>query len=103
MERRLTGKLSTVLSRVRVERESDDPSPIVWIDDEECYDAAVEEVRAENPAAPVLMVRPDMHIGVSRRQWKLIERFVDDWSGFPPVTFDDEDGGRATRGGHVGL
>ena len=56
MERRLTGKLSTVLSRVRVERESDDPSPIVWIDDEECYSDAVEEVGAENPAAPVLMV-----------------------------------------------
>ena len=103
MERRLTGKLSTVLSRVRVERKSNDPSPIVWIDDEECYDAAVEEVRAENPAAPVLMVRPDMHIGVSRRQWKLIERFVDDWSGFPPLTFDNEDGSRAARGEHVGL
>lgn len=106
MERRLTGKLSTVLSRVRVERESDDPSPIVWIDDEECYSDAVEEVRAENPAAPVLMVRPGMHIGISRRQWEIIERFVDDWTGFPPVTFDDEDdedGGRAARNGHVGL
>ena len=106
MERRLTGKLSTVLSRVRVERESDDPSPIVWIDDEECYSDAVEEVRAENPAAPVLMVRPDMHIGISRRQWEIIERFVDDWTGFPPVTFDDEDdedGGRAARNGPVGL
>ena len=106
MERRLTGKLSTVLSRVRVERESDDPSPIVWIDDEECYSDAVEEVGAENPAAPVLMVRPDMHIGISRRQWGLITRFVDDWTGFPPVTFDDEDdedGGRAARNGHVGL
>ncbi len=106
MERRLTGKLSTVLSRVRVERESDDPLPIVWIDDEECYSDAVEEVGAENPAAPVLMVRPDMHIGISRRQWEIIERFVDDWTGFPPVTFDDEDdedGGRAARNGHVGL
>ena len=67
-----------------MERESDDPLPIVWIDDEECYSDAVEEVRAENPAAPVLMVRPDMHIGISRRQWEIIERFVDDWTGFPP-------------------
>lgn len=106
MERRMTGKLATILSRVRVERRSEDPSPIVWIDDEECYDDAVEEVRAEGPAAPVLMVRPDMYIGISRRQWGLIERFVDDWRGFPSVTFDDEDdedGSRAARGGHVGL
>ena len=105
-ERRLTGKPSTILSRVRAERRSADPSPIVWIDDEECHDDAMREMEDEGPAAPVLMVRPDMHIGVSRRQWTLIERFVDDWSGFPPVTFDDEDdgnGSRAARGEHVGL
>lgn len=106
MERRLTGKLSTVLSRVRVERESADPSPIVWIDDEECHDDAMREIEAKEPAAPVLMIRPNMHIGVSRRQWALVTRFVDDWTGFPPATFDDEDdedGNRAARGGHVGL
>jgi len=91
-----------VLSRVRVERKSVDPSPIVWIDDEECYGDAMREITAE-PAAPVLMVRPDMHIGISRRQWALITRFVDDWTGFPPVTFDDEDGGRAVHEGHIGL
>jgi len=49
------------------------------------------------------MVRPDMHIGISRRQWALITRFIDDWAGFPPVTFDDEDGGRAVHKGHIGL
>mgnify|MGYP002521339198 FL=1 len=106
MEHRLTGKLSTVLSRVRVERKSVDPSPIVWIDDEECCGDAMRKIAAKEPAAPVLMVRPDMHIGISRRQWALITRFVDDWAGFPPVTFDDEDGEdgiRATHAGHVGL
>ena len=106
MEHRLTGKLSTVLSRVRVERKSVDPSPIVWIDDEECCGDAMRKIAAKEPAAPVLMVRPDMHIGISRRQWALITRFVDDWTGFPPVTFDDEDGEdgiRATHAGHVGL
>ena len=103
MEHRLTGKLSTVLSRVRVERKSVDPSPIVWIDDEECCGDAMRKIAAKEPAAPVLMVRPDMHIGISRRQWALITRFVDDWTGFPPVTFDDEDGGRAVHEGHIGL
>ena len=106
MEHRLTGKLSTVLSRVRVERKSVDPSPIVWIDDEECCGDAMRKIAAKEPAAPVLMVRPDMHIGISRRQWALITRFVDDWAGFPPVTFDDEDGEdgiRATHEGHIGL
>ena len=106
MEHRLTGKLSTVLSRVRVERRSAGSSPIVWIDDEECHRDAMREIEAEEPAAPVLMVRPDMHIGISRRQWALITRFIDDWAGFPPVTFDDEDGEdgiRATHADHVGL
>ena len=102
MERRLTGKRSTILSRIQAERKSADPSPAIWIDDEECDQAAMAEIRAAEPAAPVLMVRPDWRIGISRRQWRLVNDFIDCWDGFPSVTLDAEDG-RHGHGGHIGL
>ena len=42
------------------------------------------------PKAPVLMVRPDYRIGISRRQWKLIDTFVHHPEQFDTVTFDME-------------
>lgn len=99
---RLTGKLTAVLRRIEVERDSPDPKPIIWIDDEECHPNRLSDIEAARPAMPVLMVRPDERIGISRRQWALVERFVGDPSGFPMVMLDEEPSiGR--RNGHMGL
>ena len=99
---RLTGKRRTVFRRVEVERESENPGPIIWIDDEECYDSVAMQVESLEPAAPVLMVRPDDRIGISRRQWRLIERFAADPASFASVTFDEEPTIR-NRSGHIGF
>lgn len=97
----LTGKRRTVYRRVETERESDDPAPVVWIDDEECHFQRGIELESLLPAAPVLLVRPDERIGVSRRQWELIERFAADPSAFPSVTLDEEPTVH-DHSGHVG-
>lgn len=89
-EGRMTGKYRTVRRRVEAERTADAPAPMVWIDDEECHYRPLIELESLLPAAPVLMVRPDARIGVSRRQWRLISTFVDDPEAFPPVTLDEE-------------
>lgn len=101
-ERRLTGKLAEIMSRVRFERRQEEPLPIVWIDDEECYPTSKTQIESLEPAAPVLMVRPDERIGISRRQWRLICDFLDDSSGFLPVSLDEESTVR-DHAAHVGL
>lgn len=98
----LTGKRRTVYRRVEAEAGSADPAAVVWIDDEEVGWRALTEIESLEPAAPVLLVRPDARIGVSRRQWALVARFADDPSGFPPATLDEEPTIHA-RGGHLGL
>ena len=70
------GKYRAVARRVEVETDGGDPAPIVWIDDEECTRTRCDELRASAPVAPVLMVRPDSRIGISRRQWALICAFI---------------------------
>ena len=89
-EGRLTGKRNTVRRRVEVERQVAGSQPIVWIDDEECCEQSRVELELLLPAAPVLMVRPDERIGISRRQWALIEGFIADPADFPAVTLDEE-------------
>lgn len=101
-ERRLTGKLAEIMSRVRFERRQEESLPIVWIDDEECYPTSKTQIESLEPAAPVLMVRPDERIGISRRQWRLICDFLDDSSGFPSVSLDEE-GTVRDHVAHVGL
>lgn len=101
-ERRWTGKLAEIMSRVRFERRQQEPLPIVWIDDEECCFSAKMQIESLEPAAPVLMVRPDERIGISRRQWQLICDFIDDSSGFLPVSSDEESTVR-DHAAHVGL
>ena len=101
-ERRLTGKLAEIMSRVRFERRQEEPLPIVWIDDEECYSTSKTQIESLEPVAPVLMVRPDERIGISRRQWRLICDFLDDSSGFPSVSLDEE-GTVRDHAAHVGL
>ncbi|WP_094636968.1 hypothetical protein [Bifidobacterium eulemuris] len=99
---RLTGKRRTVFCRVEAECQFADSAPIVWIDDEECYDSVAMQLESLNPASPVLMVHPDDRIGISRRQWRLIERFVDDPASFEPVTLDEEPT-LHNRSGHIGF
>lgn len=73
---RETGKWQTIQRRVRIECEENEPAPIVWIDDDECFEQRAQLLEELQPKAPVLMVRPDYRIGISRRQWKLIDTFV---------------------------
>ena len=84
------GKYRAVARRVEVEADGDDPAPIVWIDDEECTRTRCDELRASAPVAPVLMVRPDSRIGISRRQWALICAFIANPRAFGDVTLDVE-------------
>lgn len=84
------GKYRAVARRVEVEADRDDPAPIVWIDDEECTRTRCDELRASALVAPVLMVRPDSRIGISRRQWALICAFIANPRAFGDVTLDVE-------------
>ena len=84
------GKYRAVARRVEVEADGGDPAPIVWIDAEECTRTRCDERRASAPVAPVLMVRPDSRIGVSRRQWALICAFIANPRAFGDVTLDVE-------------
>ncbi|MGN0108497.1 MAG: hypothetical protein ACI38B_00205, partial [Bifidobacterium sp.] len=101
-EGRLTGKFEQISSRVRFESQQDNPSPLVWLDDEECHDTARARLEELSPAAPVLMIRPDERIGASRRQWKLIQDFIAHPDAYPTVTLDEEPTIRS-RSGHLGL
>lgn len=87
---RETGKWQTIQRRVRIECEENEPAPIVWIDDDECFEQRAQLLEELQPKAPVLMVRPDYRIGISRRQWKLIDTFVHHPEQFDTVTFDME-------------
>lgn len=69
---------------------SSELSEIVWIDDDECFEQRAQLLEELQPKAPVLMVRPDYRIGISRRQWKLIDTFVHHPEQFDTVTFDME-------------
>ena len=87
---REAGKWQTIQRRVRIECEENEPAPIVWIDDDECFEQRAQLLEELQPKAPVLMVRPDYRIGISRRQWKLIDTFVHHPEQFDTVTFDME-------------
>lgn len=87
---RETGKWQTIQRRVRIECEENEPAPIVWIDDDECFEQRAQLLEELQPKAPVLMVRPDYRIGISCRQWKLIDTFVHHPEQFDTVTFDME-------------
>ena len=87
---RETGKWQTIQRRVRIECEENEPAPIVWIDDDECFEQRAQLLEELQPKAPVLMVRPDCRIGISCRQWKLIDTFVHHPEQFDTVTFDME-------------
>lgn len=95
------GKYRAVARRGEVEADGDDPAPIVWIDDEECTRTRCDELRASAPVAPVLMVRPDIRIGISRRQWALICAFIANPRAFGDVTLDVEPTLREHEG-HMG-
>lgn len=101
-EGRLTGKRRAVYRRVEVEARSESPMAVVWIDDEECHYQRKIELESLQPATPVLMVRPDDRIGISRRQWRLIADFTADPSAFGMVTLDEEPSVHQ-RSGHIGL
>lgn len=95
------GKYRAVARRGEVEADGGDPAPIVWIDDEECTRTRCDELRASAPVAPVLMVRPDSRIGISRRQWALICAFIANPRTFGDVTLDVEPTLREHEG-HMG-
>lgn len=101
-EGRLTGKFRQIGSRVRFESRCGDPSPLIWLDDEECHTAARARLEELHPTASVLMVRPDERIGISRRQWSLIRDFIAHLCSYPLVTLDEELTIRS-RSGHSGL
>lgn len=84
------GKLRAVVRRIGIEDDAMTPTPIVWIDDEECTVRAKQVIESAGPLFPVLAVRPDSRIGISRRQWRLIREFIDDPMAFPTVALDVE-------------
>ena len=85
---RETGKWQTIQRRVRIECE-ENPRRSYGSTMMNASNSArsLEELQ---PKAPVLMVRPDYRIGISRRQWKLIDTFVHHPEQFDTVTFDME-------------
>ncbi|MEE1296212.1 MAG: hypothetical protein UHD09_05085 [Bifidobacterium sp.] len=102
-DRLLTGKFGTIKARARVEMEREHPLPIIWIDDEECTPERRDELEAMvGDLVPILMVRPDSRIGISRRQWRLITDMVATPERHPGVTLDEEPTLRA-HDGHLGF
>ena len=78
-----TGKLYTIAAALEELKNASVSRRIVWIDDEEANDHAVDWLKSHglDGVAPVLMVQPDERIGVSRAQWDHVKRFVDGVSG----------------------
>lgn len=78
-----TGKLYTIAAALEELKNAGVSRRIVWIDDEEANDHAVDWLKSHglDGVAPVLMVQPDERIGVSRDQWDHVKRFVDGVSG----------------------
>lgn len=86
-----TGKPDHILSRIRFENTEPEPTPIIWVDDEECIYRAYQRILDADPKSRILMIRPDCRIGVSPRQFELINRFVKNPAGFEEqVTWDVE-------------
>lgn len=81
-EGRLTGKRRAVINHLKTDR------PLIWIDDEETTYNAGLAITGNEPLAPVLAVRPDAHIGISRPQMDCIERFVTCPPDEPSVRFE---------------
>lgn len=67
-----------------------DPTPIVWVDDEECITIAQQQLAGMHPTAPILMIRPDPRIGISQRQLALINQFTTNPNQFTGVQLDAE-------------
>lgn len=78
-----TGKLYTIAAALEELKNAGASRRIVWIDDEEANDHAVDWLKSHglDGVAPVLMIQPDERIGVSRAQWDHVKRFVDGVSG----------------------
>lgn len=77
---RAHGKLKAVCSEVLQQRqvleEGGLPQPIVWVDDEETGSYSLNLLANSVIPSPILMVKPDERIGISRTQWNTICRFV---------------------------
>ena len=95
------GKLEVVLKRVQLNHRADDPQPVVWVDDEEADVTALRTVCQSEPNAPMLLVRPDDRIGISRPQWRHILTFIASPPKRPLVIHDDASS--SEREGHIGL
>lgn len=95
------GKFSAVQSRARHEQLQERPLPIIWVDDEECTPRRHDLLQGMALRVPILMVRPDSRIGISRRQWSLIVDFLSTPERYGPVTLDEELTA-ASHDGHLG-
>ena len=93
----LTGKFHTI--RIAAEKHE---APIIWLDDEECYETPRLKLETLQPSQPILMIRTDQRIGISRKQWQHINRFISDPNGFTGVTLDEEPSIHEHKG-HTGL
>lgn len=80
-----------------------DPTPIVWVDDEECITIAQQQLADMHPTAPILMIRPDPRIGISQRQLELINQFITNPNRFTGVQLDAETPNLFEPGNHLGF
>ncbi len=92
------GKFAAIQSRARHEQLQQRPLPIIWVDDEECTPQRRDLLQGMGLRVPMLMVRPDSRIGISRRQWSLIVDFLSTPERYGQVTLDEE----ATASSHDG-
>lgn len=98
-----TGKLDTVRQSMVAEGMKPDPTPIVWVDDDECDAYNVKKIVDSLPANQnirLLMIRPNPCIGISRRQYDIIKDFVTAPEQFDTLTINsyDESGAYQHRG-----
>ena len=78
----LIDKLATVMQTV----DANPDTPILWIDDEKCdyqaYSLLRDKSVNEGRTAPIMMVRPDTTIGLSKPQMDMIADFIQYPSGY---------------------
>ncbi|PWG62644.1 HAD domain-containing protein [Bifidobacterium callitrichidarum] len=94
---RKTGKKATIFHALEQQA-----GPIIWIDDEECFETPRMQIESIQPKYPVLLIRPDERIAISRRQWRLIQEFIAKPEEYPAASLDEEKTIHAHRE-HIGF
>lgn len=91
-----TGKPDTISKRIHKAYEEGESLSLIWVDDEECDCTGLKAIQnalnqhGDDGSVKVLLVRPDEKIGLSRRQFDEILKFVKHSEDYDRLSYDVE-------------